>query len=559
MNTNKALKRWLFGGVTAAIFVGVILAARTTRDPKERDEAPKADEKPAAGDWVLFGGTLQRNFVNTNEKNIAEDWDVETKKNIKWSANLGSKAYGGPIVAGGKVFVGTNNAKPRDKAIKGDTGVLMCFDEKSGKFLWQNIHDKLQAGQVQDWPQEGICSSPFVQGNRLYYVSNRCEVVCADVNGDPDNPGKGKILWSYDMIGKQNVFPHNLSVCSPLIVGDLIFVVTANGVDEGHINLQSPEAPSFLCLKKKDGEFVWKSNLPSAVLVEAKKKGGRVDIRGLVNKGKLLMHGQWSNPVYAEPGGKPMVIFPGGDGWLYAFKPSNGELLWKYDCNPKDSFYVLGPKATRNDFIGTPVVWENKLYIGVGQDPEHKAGVGHLWCIDITKTPKNEELDLSPATKPGEKKDDPPQTIFDPKDPKNKDSGLVWHYGGTIPEAEVKGKKDKREYKFGRSMSTCAVHDGLLYTSDLGGYVYCFDALTGEKYWDHFTRSQIWGSPYWVDGKVYIGTGSETMFIFKHGKEKKEPIKINMGSGIFPTPVAANGTLFVLTESDTQLLAIGKK
>jgi outer membrane protein assembly factor BamB len=546
MTYNTPLKRLVIGGITAALFVGAVLACRHRFFKPVIAEEPKpaAPAAAAMGDWPMFGGSPQRNFVNTHEKNIPDKWDVKEKTNLKWSADLGSWAYGGPVVAGGNVFVGTNNDQPRDPAIKGDKGVVMCFDEKSGKFLWQLVFDKLAAGRVQDWPEEGICSSPTVEGDRLYFVSNRCEVVCADVNGDPDKPGKGKILWTYDMIDKQSVFPHNLAVCSPLIVGNLLFVVTANGVDEGHINLPAPQAPSFLCLKKKDGEFVWKSNRPSASLVEAKKKGIDVSIANLKNKGKLLMHGQWSNPTYAEADGRAMVIFPGGDGWIYAFKPDNGDLLWKFDCNPKDSFYKLGPEATRNDFIGTPVLWENKLYIGVGQDPEHKKGVGHLWCIDITKTPKNADKDVSPQDEK-----------FDPKDPKNKESALVWHYGGVTP----KGSKIRRAYLFGRSLSTCAVHDGLCYTADLDGYVYCFDAKTGERYWDHDTSSQAWGSPYWVDGKIYFGTDDGTMYIFEHGKKKKDPVEIEMAGMVRATPIAANGTLFVLTENKTRLLAIGKK
>ena len=292
--------------------------------------------------------------------------------------HLGSKAYGGPVVAGGRVFVGTNNQNPRNPEIQGDKGVLMCFDEATGDFQWQLIFDKLPAGRVQDWPEEGICSSPIVEGDRLYFVSNRCTVVCADVAGDADRPGEGKIYWQYDMIGKDLVFPHNLAVCSPMIIDDLLFVVTANGVDEEHINIPAPEAPSFLCLNKSDGTLVWKNNAPTQSLVEARRAGGQVDILSLVNQGKLAMHGQWSNPCYAEPDGRPMVIFPGGDGWIYAFEPKSGELLWKVDCNPKESFYVLGPRATRNDFIGTPAVHQESTVHWCGARPEHMEGVGHL-------------------------------------------------------------------------------------------------------------------------------------------------------------------------------------
>ncbi len=433
--------------------------------------SPDESKPDGRRDWPLYGGSLSRDLVNVMEKNIPTTWDVKAGTNVKWSVELGDKGYGGPIVAGGRIFIGTNNANPRDKTINGDKGVLMCFNESDGKFLWQAVHDKLPAGRVNDWPGEGICSSPVVEGDRLYYVNNRAEVVCADVKGMAngnqgvqDETYKGAndadVIWRLDMIGQLGVFPHNLAVCSPLIVGDTLFVVTANGVDEGHINIPAPAAPSFLALDKKTGEVLWLDNSPSQALVEAHVQGVKINIRrDLVDKGKLLMHGQWSNPVYAEPNGKPMIIFPGGDGWMRAYEPKSGELLWKFDCNPKKSKYVLGPKATRSDFVSTPVVWQNKLYIGVGQDPEHKKGVGHLWCIDITKEPKNKDKDLTPI-----------EDNFDPKAAVNKDSGLVWHYGGKAPQGV------NRNYLFGRTMSTCAVHDGLCYAADYDGYIYCLDA-----------------------------------------------------------------------------------
>src|SRR5262249_2247690 len=138
-----------------------------------------------------FGGTVARNLVNTFDKNVPSNWDIKMKKNVRWSADLGSKAYGGPIVHGGKIFIGTNNHKPRHPPPPRDKGILMCFREADGTFLWQAIHDKLPAGRVNDWPDEGICSSPVVEGNRLYYVSNRCEVICADVEGFLDGKNDG--------------------------------------------------------------------------------------------------------------------------------------------------------------------------------------------------------------------------------------------------------------------------------------------------------------------------------------------------------------------------------
>ena len=540
-----------FAGTVAIVGGALFTLFQTT---KAREDGVSLGNR----DWPLFGGTVQRNLVNLQEAGLPATWSIEQgkEKNLVWSVALGSKAYGGPVVSGGKIYIGTNNDFPRDPKVAGDRGILLCLDQATGELIWQSVHDKLPAGRVNDWPREGICSSPVVEGKRIWYISNRCEVICADAAGMTDGKNDGvqdekltgpkdaDILWRVDMIGQLNVFPHNLATCSPLIVGDTLFVITSNGVDEGHINIPQPGAPSFLAMDKNTGKVLWSSNLPSASLVEARKKGGNdVDIKKLVDEGKLLMHGQWSNPVYAEPNGKAMIIFPGGDGWIYSFAPNTGELLWKFDCNPKKSEYKLGGKGTRNDFVSTPVVWENKLYIGVGQDPEHDKGVGHLWCIDITKTPENAAKDLSP------KGDN-----FDPKAPDNAGSALVWHYGGLAKEDDY-----ERNYYFGRTMSTVAVHDGLLYTSEYDGWVHCIDARTGKKYWDHDMGADTWSSTYWVDGRILIGNEAGKLHQFAHGKEKKLIGVVDMKAKIRATPVATNGRVFMITENPCRLFCVGAK
>lgn len=520
--------RRIISALGAAMILGLVaLIMKPSGEFPMVEKARANHAREMANAWAMFGGSLQRNMVNTFEKNMPTEVSVEEGKlkNVKWSAQLGSRAYGGPVVADGKVFVGTNNEGPRNPAIKGDKGIIMCFNEADGKFLWQSVHDKLQSGMVNDWPREGICSTPFVEGNRLYYVSNRCEVVCADTNGFLDGKNDGvqdekyksktdaDIIWRLDMMQQLNVFPHNLATSSPIIVGDTLFVVTSNGVDEGHINVPSPKAPSFIAVDKHTGKVLWTDNSP----------------------GTGILHGQWSNPTYAVVNGKPQVIFPGGDGWLRAFEPATGNLIWKFDCNPKSAKAVLGGRGTRNELIATPVVYENRCYVGVGQDPEHGEGVGHFWCIDITKTG-----DLSAVN-----------DNFDPKAEVNKNSGLVWHYGGPA------GANAQRDINFGRTMSTASIHDGLVYIGELAGYLHCLDAKTGEKYWDYDMKSQVWGSAYWVDNKVYIGTEDGDLYIFAHGKQPKLLAKHEMKHGLKSTPVAVNGVLYVMTE--TTLYALENK
>lgn len=529
-------RRSLAAVLTVALLGGAIVLGGLANHSAKRTEA---DDKASDGEsWSMYGGTASRNMVNTKVKNLPAEWDITKKENIRWSADLGSKAYGGPIVSGGKVFVGTNNQKPRDPKFKDpkgrpiDLGVVMAFNEAKGDFLWQLPFYKLAAGRVMDWPLEGICSTPFVEGDKLYFVSNRCEVVCAST--------AGKILWKLDMIKDLGVFPHNIASCSPLIIGDKMFVVTSNGVDEGHINVPAPKAPSFLCLDKKDGKVLWKNNFPSAKLLEVpREKDQKAFFKRLVNRGELLQHGQWSNPSYAVVQGQQQVIFPGGDGWIYSFEPDRGKLIWKFDCNPKDAFYELGGKGTRSDFIATPVIYDDKVYIAVGQDPEHEVGVGHLWCIDM-----NKKGDVSPQLVTDD-------SVFPPKTRDNPNSAMVWHYGGKADP------KTGRNFVFGRTMSTCAIHDGLVYVAELEGHLHCLDAKSGKPYWHHDTKGQTWSSPYWADNKVYLGNDAGSLFVFAHGKEKKVLAENDMDSPVRATPVAANGTLYVMTEN--KLYAIANK
>jgi outer membrane protein assembly factor BamB len=552
MRSSSQLKVWIAAAGAASVVIGLLvingLQSAGTKDkptdkpsPDPKPVGKGSDKKPewdTSDNWHMFGGTPDRNMVSPHAKGLPVEFSVEPGdfKNVLWSADLGSKSYAGPIVHGGRIFLGTNNRKPRDKKLAGiDLGVLMAFDQKKGDFLYQVVFEKLAAGRVNDWPDEGICSTPYVEGERVYFVSNRCEVVCADVK-------TGKSIWKLDMIGKLGVFPHNLACCSPLLVGDYLWIVTANGVDEGHINVPSPKAPSFIKLNKNDGKVLWQNNDPTISLTAAK-GAGKAFFKQLVNRGQLIQHGQWSNPAYGVADGQAQVIFPGGDGWIYSFDPESDKLLWKFDCNPKDAFYELGGKGTRSDFIATPVVYKERVYIGVGQDPEHEKNVGHLWCIDMKK-----RGDVSPELVTD-------NSVFPPKTKPNPDSALVWHYGGfTTPEDRA---KLKRQYYFGRTLSTCAIKDDILYVGEVKGILHCLDANTGKVHWLHDMGAEVWSSPYIADNKVYLGTEGSMLLVFEHGKAKKLLAENDMLGRVSATPVAIGSTLYVMTGN--RLWALGLK
>ena len=455
-----------------------------------------------AQDVGMFGNTPSRNMVS-DESGLPESWDPSTGEGVLWSEPVGSQAYGGATVADGLVYVGTNNEGRRDPSIEGDKGVVMVFDAATGELQWQMVHDKLTSGRVNDWPLQGVCSTAFMEDGKIYYVSNQAHIVCADADGfkDGENDGPftaeadtgemaGDIIWTYDMIGELDVFPHNLATGSPLIVGDLLYTVTSNGVDEGHVNIPSPFSPNFIAMDKNTGELVWESLVV----------------------GENVLHGSWTNPAYAEVNGRGQVIFPGGNGVLYSLDAASGDLVWEFDLNPADSEWILGGRGTRNNVLSTPVVYDNKVYIGVGQDPEHGEAPGHFYAIDPTGTG-----DVT-------------------------DTHLIWHRGGE---------------DFYRTMSTAAIQDDILYIASLSGFLHALNPQTGEHYWTYDTFAAVWGSPFAADGKVYMGDEDGDVVVLRAGREMEVIGEYNLGASVYSTPVVKDGVMYILTRNRLWALKAG--
>lgn len=523
---------------------------------------------PAAAEWNQWGGSPQRNNTPAATNLPIDwspgdfdtetgDWKPETSRNVAWVAALGSQSYGNPVVAGGKVFVGSNNGQGWLKRYPPatDLGCLLAFAEQDGSFLWQDSSEKLPTGRVHDWPLQGICCAPMVEGDRLWYVTSRGEVKCLDSEGfgDGENDGpftaekvvaddEADVVWVLDMMKKLGVSQHNMCSCSVTGHGDWLFVITGNGVDEGHINLPNAQAPSFLCVDKRDGTLIWADGSPGA----------------------NVLHGQWSSPAFAEIEGVPQAIFGGGDGWIYAFdargQAGKAKLLWKFDCNPKVSKYSLGGRADRNHIIGTPVVHDGLVYVAVGEDPEHGEGVGHLWCIDPTKRGDvSSEIAVSledPNTPLPHRRN---QAVIEEEGEvarPNPASAAKWHYTGS--DADADGKLAFEETMH-RTCGTVAIKDGLLFVADFSGLFHCLDLETGQPLWTHDMLAASWGSPLVADGKVYIGDEDGDITIFKLGPELEILGEINMGNSVYSTPIAVGDTLYIANKSHLFAIKEGAK
>ncbi len=501
-------------------------------------------------DWSQWGGSSARNNTPAGIK-IPLEWDSKTGINVRWSMPLGSESFGSPVVANGKVFVGTNNGAAYTTRFSStvDLGVLLCFKELDGKFLWQHSNEKLPTGRVNDWPNMGICSAPLVDGDRLWYVTNRGEVVCLDTEGfhDGENDGpfneervpeenEADVVWVFDMVKQLNVLQKNMANCSVTCAGDMLFVNTSHGAGEANVFADKVPAPSFLCLSRETGKVLWTDSSPSP----------------------NILHGQWSSPAYAVLGGVPQVIFGGGDGYLYAFlaEGENGKskLLWKFDCNPKDSVYRLN-NATRNHIIAMPVIYNGLVYVAVGEDPEHGEGNGHLWCIDPTKRGDVSPTMVYNAASPKEplphkRKQALDKALGDFETP-NQNSAAVWHYIGTDPR--------DFEHSMHRSISTVAIQNDLLFVPDVSGLFHCLDAKTGKPHWTLDLLASCWSSPLIVEGRVYICDEDGDVAVLQLSDKMNLLKQSNFGSAIYATPIVANDTLFVATRNRLWAIQEGAK
>jgi HEAT repeat protein len=434
---------------------------------------------------------IQPQTTMTQTGNPPVDWDPATGRNIVWSVELGKETFGRPVVAGDVVYVGTDNTRRMNPAFKEDSGVLMAFRMTDGAFLWQDVAPRVDRG-LREFLLPSTTSAPYVEGNRLYYVTAECQLRSLDTQGFRDGKNDGPyqeelfkddaaadIVWELDMCSRLGVFPHEASNSEVLPLGDLLIVGTSNGQNEGHTRVPSPRAPSLIAVDKRSGEVVWRA----------------------VGPGAQVLHGDWSSPVAAGINGQIRVLFGGGDGWLRAYDAMSGREIWRFDGNPKDARWLPRPGVlSRSSIIAAPVFADGRVFVAMGQDPTHGDGPSLLHAIS-----PNGRGDVT-------------------------SSGLLW-----------------TSRDVGRVVGTPIVKDGLLYVGDLSGTVHCLDAATGAQIWKHETNAAIWGSLLLAGGRLYVGNEEGLMTVLRAGRRKELLAQIEMDAPLYARPAVVDDSLYLAT------------
>jgi outer membrane protein assembly factor BamB len=403
----------------------------------------------------------------------------------------------------------------------------MCFAERDGSFLWQLATPKIGGDIYLDWPNSGMSSPATVEGNRLYVVSNRAQVMCLDADGMADGndgpcrdeaalfslpdsplveagPLDADVLWVYDLVQNAGIWTHDAAHSSILVDGPFLYLNTGNGVDNTHRKVRRPDAPSLVVLDKETGALVAKDG---------------------ADFGARIVHCQWSSPALGEAGGRRLVVLGGADGVVYAFEALKEPLAagvvavlepaWWFDCDPtapkQDPCTWNGNrKEGPSDILSMPVFLGGRVYVTGGGDPWWGKPEAWVKCLDASGS-------------------------------------------GDVTATALKWSAPLRKH----CMATVAVRDGVVFVPDVGRALHAIDASTGAELWVHEMPGEVWNGVLVADGRVYVADRQGTLAILAASREKRLLSQTQLDGPASCTPVAANGTLFVSTA--TTLYAFGAR
>jgi len=458
---------------------------------------------------------------------------VGTSPNVRWVVQIGLPTYATPIIAQGKVLIGTLNDAVWDDRRSGSRSVLLCFDEKTGEFLWQlPLPKDYGVSSMFDAFCVGIASTPTIVGDRAFLTTGRGEILCLDMYGlangndgpytdeaflyTPRATERGRvvnrnvavppltktdadIIWRYDAFGELKAKPHDTNNCDIVYYDGLLIVNTGNSPDHTHRHIPNPEAPSLLIMDAERGIPLARDNF---------------DI------GTDMSHGQWCSPAFGKVNGKDMLFYGGGNGCLYAVEAPSREALWRqYVANGRrlvlleTTWKFQGdPRAHQSDGIVPPFVMgmgspsytslpaptldgEGRIFMLFGHDAWNGARPFRSWlaCIDAAS------------------------------------GKLIWGTGNID----------------GGAIAPIVIEDGLVYMADRQGNFHCFEAASGKEHWRLQLRGDIWARPLLADGKIYVGTDRRMFYVLRSGKEPEIISAIAVPDRVFAPAAVSGNTLFI--------------
>jgi len=350
----------------SALSVCVALVTLSPRRPPAPKKPPPIEP---TGTWATFMGSCARTGCAPGARGPEKG-----EKLWAFCDGLSRAPFGAsPAVAGGRVYVGSDNRK------------LYCFDARTGDVVWtfeaacevfaspvladgrlflgEGLHESKNsklycldaATGTPEWTfptASHIEFSPTLFGGKLYVAAGEDGVYCLD-------PSTGRALWQY-----------------PGVHVDMSPAVTERGVLFGSVY----GSPACYCLDPKDGRLVWKKPAPLGVCGSPSTDGERAYF-GLGNGTFEASHKQPKGAAWClavADGGvvwtrevKDAVLttialadgsayFGSRDGHLYCVDAKSGEARWAFQ--------------TEEPILSSPAVASGRVYFGSND--------ANVYCLD---------------------------------------------------------------------------------------------------------------------------------------------------------------------------------
>lgn len=236
------------------------------------------------------------------EINVSQNPDI-----VKWKHPVGDFCSNVLINSNQVIVFGHSSLKQQDQNSKVPDGtVVASFDRKTAAPKWITSFSRDQNWRA-DLPDTAIRTFASLDNRQLAFVSNQSTLECLEIMQ------AGKELWKVDLKKDLQVQRTELSDTASRIGGvvlyeDTYYVVTGHGAGYSSIGTQ---APVFLAVDATDGKLLWSKS-------DLKLKASS---------------GHFAGPTIIRQRERTLVVFPGGDCYLYGYDTKDMQSVWTLDCN----------------------------------------------------------------------------------------------------------------------------------------------------------------------------------------------------------------------------------
>jgi outer membrane protein assembly factor BamB len=377
--------------------------------------------------------------------------------NLLWKAESGA-GRSTPIVMNGKLYT-----LVRDKPGSKEEGEkVICFDAASGEVVWENKFN-VWSSDVPDTRVGWSSVTGDPETGNVYALGVCGYFQC--INGE-----NGKTLWAIPMherFGLLSTYGGRTNY--PIVCDDLVIlgaVITGWGD-------QAVPAHRLMGFDKATGDVRW--------------------VTSTRLRPPDTTH---SAPTLCTIKGQKLLIAGSGDGWVYAFQPRTGKMVWEY-------------RLSRRGINSSPTVVGETIFIGHSEENPTGTKMGSVVAID----------------------------------------------GGYEGDVTQKGELWKA-MEVGVGKSSVLAVDDKLYCPDDAGKLFVLNAKSGEQIGKKLSPGTMnFSTPIYADGKIYHMEKQGRLYIIDLRDAKAEamlaagrlPKPITFGNGVecWASPVVSHGRLYI--------------